>query len=125
MAILSNFKCEIIVDGVPLEEYDDDDHHHRENQASESQCPEVIKYVEATSGAEFAIKYTFLPGTRVKYDLCTNVHLDGKYAAGVLHSRKQNLDNRSHFIVGMDTCNGQEHYIRLFRFAELHLGKPA
>lgn len=66
-----SIKASILVNDAPLEEYDDDE--------ARNDSSKVRKYIEAISGAEFAIQSRFdkLP----KYDVRVNFYLDGHYAS--------------------------------------------
>ncbi|KAF2025121.1 hypothetical protein EK21DRAFT_77178 [Setomelanomma holmii] len=75
MAITKAFpriKADILIDSAALQEYDDDE--------EPSSDVVMTKYIEATSGAEFAIRCQF--HARPQYDILTRVLLDGKYVMG-------------------------------------------
>ncbi|KAF1850027.1 uncharacterized protein K460DRAFT_326501 [Cucurbitaria berberidis CBS 394.84] len=71
MAVLDDvpgLKAEVIVDGRPLREYDDDE---------ETSSKAVTKYVEAQSGAEFAIRSVFSAPFPLQYGVEMKVSVDG------------------------------------------------
>ncbi|KAF2127283.1 hypothetical protein P153DRAFT_295534 [Dothidotthia symphoricarpi CBS 119687] len=72
MAVLDDcpgLKAEIIVYAQPLEEYVDED--------EEDPPKTVTKYVEAQSGAEFALKWKFSTPFPTQYGVQAVVHIDG------------------------------------------------
>ena len=77
MAVLdaySSIKVQIVVNGVPLQEYDDDE---------ESATPgEVVKYVEAASGAVFEIQHKITPRWP-RHDLLFQYFVDENYTGGI------------------------------------------
>lgn len=62
---------EILVDGAPLQEYDNDE----DDDGSESPGT-ITKYIEASSGATFTIRYT-IPEMLPRSSLSKQVYLDG------------------------------------------------
>jgi hypothetical protein len=65
-------EAQIVVGGVALREWEDEDDAGGEG--------EVVRYVEAVSGATFVIRYTF--NERPKHDVLIDIELDGKWVAG-------------------------------------------
>lgn len=80
MAILPDcpgIKVEVVVDGTALTEYDDTENGtHLEATAS------TVKYVEATTGANFLVRVSIDPGFKTLWDVRTVVKIDGNKATG-------------------------------------------
>ncbi|KAI2485391.1 hypothetical protein Ptr902_04331 [Pyrenophora tritici-repentis] len=103
-------KVDIHVGGVPLTEYDDDD---EQAQTSEKT---VTKYIEATSGAEFAVNCEVtrpLP----KHSLLVDVFLDGQRKRGT-YMDKPGITSR----ISIEGCNYTERqrwFLQKFCFSGL------
>ena len=124
MAILKGIEVSVVIDGKALAEYDDEDIAD-ENPDHPS---EISKYIEVISDAEFSIDITVpssydfaadaisfrlgLDGVSVKKRLCQKAKL--KRLHGYWHSN----------IAGSDVKNGEEWYLRPFRFDDIKIGKP-
>lgn len=85
MAILDalpGVEVSILINGQSVEEYVDAGEEVDGPLASKT----VVKYIEAISDAEFAVKASVLPAFRVHMqamsDLAFQVYIDGKWAAG-------------------------------------------
>lgn len=118
MAILPDqpgLKVEIYVNGSPLKEYDDD---------GDLKPKTVTKYIEAVSGAQFKIKYSFHEPFPSKHDITAKVWVDGKVLNNTL-IHKRDIFHKSGY-----TCSGARSYLggkcfsSAFKFAELEIGKP-
>lgn len=103
-------KAEILVNNVALEEYEDD-----EEQTSVST---VMKYIEARSGAEFAISYRF--DEKPSHHVMIRFLLDGKFATGKLalleDFRGSPLVQTSH---GVRSNEGGKWQVSKYAFSEL------
>jgi hypothetical protein len=125
MAILSFYKVEILVNGVALEEYDDDDPERRHIPP----IPTLVKYVEATSGAEFSIRYVLLPECKVDEDLGTEdlawkTFLEGtKSQTSVTKCLKLSQHGRQWERKGVEVGRDKEWYFKKYKFADLVTGK--
>jgi hypothetical protein len=75
-------KVDILVNDVVLETYEDDEDRKDENTVS--------KYIEAISGADFAIRYRL--DKKPDYDMVIEFFLDGKHVAGRYALLKDFLD---------------------------------
>jgi hypothetical protein len=73
-------EAEILIDGVTIQEYEDKD----EEEVVETDT--VLKYIEAKSGANFAIRYR-LEG-ELQHDVHVEIILDGKRVESGLALRK-------------------------------------
>ena len=105
---------EIFVNGAPLPEYDD-------NSDTSASPTTVTKYVEATSGANFAIKVSFTEGYPFpKGDVEARISLDGR----VIH-KGMNCEDRfyhTRLYQGRSIQIGGHPKIQKFCFAELEIG---
>ena len=79
MAILNEFKVEVIVDGKPVNEYEDDD------DPEPNVVNTATKYVEAVSGKEYSFRITI--GPRAPWGgaefICAKPEIEGKHLSGV------------------------------------------
>jgi len=77
MAILGKITAEVLVDGQALQEYEDD--------GIENENPDlVVKYIEATSGANFHIRVSILDSFKITSDAVSlEVYLDGNNVENV------------------------------------------
>ena len=76
MAVLPDcpgLKVEVVVDRESLKEYDDNEGQQPEGSRSKS----ITKYIEAVSGAQFAIRSTFAKSFSKKYDVEISISVDG------------------------------------------------
>jgi len=106
--------AKIYVNGTSLEEYDDDD----EERATHSTA---TKYVEATSGANFAIKICFYDNFPYIGDnvLC-RVRVDGTAVIAQLYQPK---NCQAYLIKGRYRNTSNVSTLRRFAFADLHTRK--
>lgn len=122
MAILSFYECQIRFNGVALQEYDDED---GTEQAPNKPTPIVVKYVEATSGAEFSIKYKVHKGWKLDDDLSWQILLDGKQSNSNLLRRDDVLSGYASSVVeGVRYGSGSDWRLRKFKFADIVNGEP-
>lgn len=118
MAVITyipGLKVEIIVNGVPLEEFVDSDEENPPNTTT--------KYVEASSGVPFEVQYSFSPTFNAKHDIALRVFLDGKYSDGhviytseVSHLAPTRIGSARELV-------GGSYSKRRFRFSQLDIGK--
>lgn len=118
MAILCDqpgLKVEILVDGVPLQEYDDED---------EEIVPTVVtKYIEAKSGVNFTIRYTVLPQFHIKHALKVQSYLDGKPMENRVRSEDSIRKYMSGTMTGVREAIAGKYYERKFCFSQLNTGQ--
>ncbi|KAI4610865.1 hypothetical protein J4E80_007894 [Alternaria sp. BMP 0032] len=69
---LPKLKVEVFVKDAPLEEHVDDDDQNADN--------EVTKFIEASSGDNFEVKYRFSPGFSIRHAMLIELDIDGEYA---------------------------------------------
>lgn len=105
---------EVLVDSVALPQYEDEE----ENHASVAM---VTKYIEAKSGADFVIRYSF--EEKPQYDVRVDVHLDGKWAASKLALLKAFRNGAlQQTIDGVKSNNGGRWVLAKFSFTDLKTG---
>ncbi|KAF2004868.1 hypothetical protein P154DRAFT_518926 [Amniculicola lignicola CBS 123094] len=115
MAIIPDqpsLQVEVLVNGTPLQEYDDDE--------VEASPTSVTKYIEAKSGAEFAIRWTFTPPFP-KNTVMLDIFLDGKWMRGVFANQKNfhGIAPYSYMITGAVHEVGKGWFERKFCFSKL------
>jgi len=103
----------IVVNGVALQEYDDDE--------GQAESTAVTKYVEAITGAEFAIQYRF--DKKPKHHVRVNFLLDGKDVAGQYafpeDFKESSLVQTSY---GVMSNEGSKWQMQNYAFADLQTG---
>ncbi|KAF2491026.1 hypothetical protein BU16DRAFT_141592 [Lophium mytilinum] len=116
MAILNDLpglKVEIVVNGQTLKEYDDDDEDPEEKPRT------VTKYIEATSGASFEVRFTF---TRLfslsMYSFAMDIYLDGKFMDNMC-IQKNDLFKGPIELTGVRSKKGEQWYLEKFCFSKL------
>jgi hypothetical protein len=118
MAILRDqpgLKVEILVDGVPLQEYD---------YENEEIMPSVVtKYIEAKSGDNFTIRYTVLPQFHIKHALVVQSYLDGKSMAKRVFSEERIRKYANRTVTGVREAIAGKYYERKFCFSQLNTGQ--
>ena len=123
MAILKGIEVSVVIDGKALTEYDDED----TADESPEHASEVSKYVKAVSDAEFSIaitvpqSYDFTPK-----DLAFGLSLDGVSVRNRLWRKaKHKSPNEDWYenIAGSKVKNGEEWYLRPFKFNDVKIGK--
>lgn len=120
MAILSFYRCEVLVNDVPLAEYDDED----TQDIPHNPTPQAIKYIEATAGSEFAIKFSLLAPWTMEDDLVWKVFLDGSQSTGSLFKKSETTAGvYSKIRDGVNVGSGNDWYWRKYTFGSLILGK--
>jgi hypothetical protein len=118
MAVLNSvpgLEVKIVVNGEPLQEYVDNEDELAPNT--------VLKYVEATSGAEFTVQYTITSEFTYNHDMSLRVYVDGVRA--VSNVRRSTKDVRGTCVFEERRSGGGEDlFLRKFAFSELTIGKP-
>jgi len=113
---LPGLTVEIIVNNALLPEYDDD-------SVTPASPTTVTKYVEATSGANFAIKVSLIEKEFPfpKGYIEAAVSLDGRRLMSAIISEAQFFKHR--MIEGRQSQIGEHYKIQRFCFAELEISK--
>jgi hypothetical protein len=110
-------KVEVIVDDQALHEYDD-------NSDTPPSPGTVTKYVEATSGSEFATHLMFTRGYPYQVgDVEKLIYLDGKVVESYIVSPKAFFHPAQHFVDGRCAYVGSAVVLQKFRFTELSIGR--
>jgi hypothetical protein len=118
MAIHTDYaglKVEIVVDGQPLPEYDDETNTAGSNV--------VTKYVEAESGAEFSVNFSFNETFPTSHDVGVDCSLDGRQVCSSYVRRAKLLSEHGHKILGLQVQEGKSWGLKRFRFSDLVVGK--
>lgn len=107
-------KIEVVSNGTPLREYNDPDDTSPGNT--------VTKYVEAISGATFAIRYTIDPTFQYLHDAAKlQMRLDGNKVFS-RHIRKESHREHCEVFDGCLSLENDKSYKRKFCFMEVSLG---
>ena len=112
-------KVEIVVNRDPVLEYKSND--------EEAKSTRVTNYIEATSGAEFRLDYTFSNFT-AKHGVCAFIKLDGKSAEGRFWSKSDLegcLNGKSLPVNGARSFENGQYIERNFCFSEVHTGRDS
>ncbi|KAI4629253.1 uncharacterized protein J4E87_003515 [Alternaria ethzedia] len=113
LPFLPGLAVEIIVNDAPLPEYNDDS----DTPASPTT---ITRYVEATSGANFAIKVSVTKGYPFpKGDMEAKISLDGRAVVGKLICEAWFFEER--LFEGLNSQIGEHSKIQKFCFAELEI----
>ena len=123
MAILEGIEASVIIDGKALTEYDNED----TSDGGSDHTSEVSKYIEALPDAEFSMGITVPKSySFVGNALCFKLSLDG-VRVGTWLCRKAKLEDLRKdwhiFIAGSKVKNGEEWYLRPFRFDDIKIGE--
>ena len=112
MAILNTLTASVVVNGADLKEYDHDD--------DQPETPNSLtRYIEASSGANFAIKYRFdhpLPEGCDGFNVA--LYLDGTEVEDVLPHI-----STTHSSMGIRELNFGKTVLRKYKFADIEIGK--
>lgn len=116
MAILGKITAEVLVDGKALQEYEDDDiKNHNPNLA--------VKYIEATSGANFHIRVSILSSFMITSDaISLEVFLDGNNVENVMPYNHQIVKSDTpfcHLFQGSETKGDEGWSRQAFHFSEI------
>lgn len=79
-----------------------------------------IRYIEATSGAEFVIRYRCQANFKWKHDINLSVLIDNKIANAKLWRKKDGLHG---YITGVHEQIKEKAFLRRYRFSQLDIGK--
>jgi len=107
-------QVEIVVDGTTL--------HEHVNPDEEESGNTVTRYIEAVSGAEFAVQYRFGPEFKAKHAASIHVYVDGECLRRSLINKKKHKNGKNHLITGPRVKEGNGFYVSNFCFAELNIG---
>ena len=125
MAILKGIEASVVIDGKALTEYDDED----TPDESFDHTSEVSKYIEAVSDAEFSIDYTVPRSYNfVGNALSFKCSLDGVWVRTGLCLKADLEDlrkDRPWTIAGSNVKNGEEWYLRPFKFDDIKIGETS
>jgi hypothetical protein len=117
MAITDTFpaiKAEILVNEVALQEYDD-------GEDNSNSGTTVTKYIEAVSGAEFAICDKI--DQKPKYEVRVDFFLDGKRASGnILQHWRFIGGSYENTVQGVNSNTGGNWSLSKFSFSDLNTG---
>ena len=123
MAILKGIEASVIIDGKALTEYDDEDARDEISDYTR----EVSKYIEAVSDAEFSIGFTVPKSYNFGGDaLSFKINLDGVCIRSIVcrEAKLKNLRKDWHVIIaGHQVKNGEEWYLRPFKFKDIKISK--
>ena len=123
MAILKGIEVSVVIDGKALTEYDDEDIADEDSDYTSK----VSRYVEAVSDAEFSISITVPQSYEFAADaIALRLSLDGVWVKIALCRRAKLKRLRGDWhsnIAGSDVKNGEEWYLRPFRFDDIKIGK--
>lgn len=102
------------VDNVAVEEYEDDD----DVQTDDA----VVKYIEAASGAEFAIDCE-LSSPWPKHSLLMDIFVDGEWVRGMFFKEDGFIGaSANREITGVYYTKNEEWYLQKFCFSDVVIG---
>lgn len=116
MVLNKAIEVKVLVKGVPAQEYNDDE--------EESQGPKTVtKYIEAKSGAEFAVQIEltppfWFPSEALEFDLS----IDGKRLENVLLVKEQFIEHprgQITILEGISRSHGVTWSLEKFKFTEV------
>jgi hypothetical protein len=116
----------VLVGNKALKEYDNDDDDEGHKHPIDQNI--TTKYIEADSGANFAIKVGIEPGFNFEEAdfLSVDIILDGdvKYCPTVEKELYAELEGKTYFVtsVGTKYKNGTKWFLRKFRFGDIKIG---
>jgi hypothetical protein len=117
MAILAEvpgLRVEVFVNGKALQEYDDD----------ETAPPKTItKYIEAVTGQNFEIRYSFIKPFPTRHSVKVKIELDGKVMEGVVFSKRKILVATDRTSKGAYSSVDGKAFISKYRFSEIAIGR--
>ena len=126
MAITEFFRCEILVNGQPLPEFDDGGEDGGKPAQLDGNPSKVVKYVQAAPGQEFSIKYG-LRSKKLPWNdgLSFDLNLDGKSILDRVYSESKVQPGASWVQGGVKDCEGKHWYEKKFKFADLVTSKAS
>lgn len=120
MAWKKAIEVKVLVNGTPAQEYNDD-------EGESGGSPTVTKYIEAISGAEFAVQYELKRSLRFKSELLyIEIYIDGKSLDGELIERaafEQNPRGYTRSLDGITRSYGETWSLEKFKFSEIKISK--
>ncbi|KAF2651346.1 hypothetical protein K491DRAFT_98202 [Lophiostoma macrostomum CBS 122681] len=128
MAVLDavpGLKVQVFVNGLPLLEYEDDEDVEQNRERDDV----VTKYVEATSGANFEIRYTL--GTDIwtvdspGHDVQSSLVMDGKRVEKICYSYSPHRASAISKLSGVLSYRHGQWTIQRFRFSALNIDETS
>ncbi|KAI4919496.1 hypothetical protein J4E90_001631 [Alternaria incomplexa] len=111
---LPKLKVEVFVKGAPLEEHVDDDDQPSDN--------EVTKFIEASSGDNFEVKYCFSPGFSIRHAMLIELDIDGEYADSAVFNPGSSIRwNSTYAFKGSREFEDGGYFVRKFCFSQLEI----
>ena len=111
---LPKLKVEVFVENAPLEEHVDDD-----DQTSDN---EVTKFIEASSGDNFEVKYRFSPGFSIRHAMLVELEIDGEYADSAVFNPGSSVRwNSTYVFKGSREFEDGGYFVRKFCFSQLEI----
>ncbi|KAI4658828.1 uncharacterized protein J4E79_006587 [Alternaria viburni] len=111
---LPKLKVEVFVKNAPLEEHVDDD-----DQTSDN---EVTKFIEASSGDNFEVKYCFSPGFSIRHAMLVELEIDGEYADSAVFNPGSSIRwNSTYVFKGSREFEDGGYFVRKFCFSQLEI----
>ena len=105
-------KAQIVVDATPLQEYDD-----------EAGPNAISKYVEALSGKDFALKFTFTHPFPIQHGVEIRVSVDGEQSRVLSYEPEELYNPEGHFKRGVGFQKDGQWYRQNYRFTALNIGE--
>ena len=116
MAICDQYpglKAEVVVDRQPLQEYADD----------EAEPGTISKYVEAASGKEFAMRFTFADPFPTQHGVEIRVSVDGEQSRVLSYGPEELYNAEGHHKRGVGFQKDGQWYRQNYRFTALNIGR--
>jgi hypothetical protein len=108
--------AEVIVDGYPLQEYDNDE---------DDKPSTITKYIEASSGKDFALRFRFSPPFSIQYGVEIGVSIDGERARLLTYQPKSLYKPEGHWKMGVSCQRNGEWFRQNYRFTALNIGETS
>jgi hypothetical protein len=105
--------AEIVVDHRPLKEYEDD----------EAEPGAISRYVEAASGKEFSMRFTFTRPFPTEHGVEICVSVDGEQSRVLSYSPEELYRPEGHYKRGVGFQKDGQWYRQNYRFTALNIGK--
>ena len=111
----SKLKVQVFVEGAPLEEYADDD--------DETSDVQVTRYIEAASGDNFEIRYSFAPVFNIRHDIRLDLRIDGQAVDSAVFSPTSPVRlGYVQIMKGAREFEDGQYFLRKFCFSQLETG---
>ncbi|KAF2117492.1 hypothetical protein BDV96DRAFT_679298 [Lophiotrema nucula] len=120
MAIIPDIpgiEVDILVGGKELVEYADEE--------EEASPKKVVRYVEATSGAHFKVKWCTTTEFKPEYDISVQVLVDGEWKKGRFHRKSALSTGVTDTCKGSDTYTNGQWFLQKFWFSQLATDEDA